>query len=141
MPYGSEGVANRKSGNMEKFNFKTLSYNMARRNLGRGAKVVRTKWDLQGGERLLEAFSLAAKGGFMKEFLDDLLSEKEFKRFVARLQTLEQIFMGTPYSYMTETNGLSSKTISAISKKTADKKGGYYRVMRERYPRGFKYFD
>jgi hypothetical protein len=59
---------------MEKFNFKTLSYNMARRNLGRGAKVVRTKWDLQGGERLLEAFSLAAKGGFMKEFLDDLLT-------------------------------------------------------------------
>jgi uncharacterized protein YerC len=128
---------------MGKFNFKTVSYNTARKNYTRKTKAHagRTKWDSQGGERLLEAFSLAAKGGFIKELLDNLLSEKEFKRFSSRFQVLEQLFIGTPYSFISQTTHLSSKTIAAISKKTADKKGGYYRVMRDRYPRGFKYFE
>lgn len=77
----------------------------------------------------------------MKEFLDDLLSEKEFKRFVGRLHVLEQLFRGTPYSYISQTSRLSPKIIAAISKKTADKRGGYYRVMRIQYPRGFKYSE
>ena len=76
-----------------------------------------------------------------KEFLEDLLSESEYKKLSAKLYVLEMLFMGTPYSYMKDTFGLSSKTISNISKKTANKKGGYYRVMRIKYPRGFRYFD
>ena len=126
---------------MNKFNFKTLSYNTARQNYNHKAHGSRTKWDSLAGERLLESFYMAAKGGFMKEFLDDLLSDEEFKKFASKLYILEQLFMGTPYSYMCETEGLSPKTISAISKKTADKKGGYYRVMRNRYPKGFRYSD
>ena len=126
---------------MNKFNLKTFSYNTARQNYSRRSKSERTKWDSLAGVRLLESFSLAAKGDFMKEFLDDLLSDEEFKRFASKLYVLEQLFMGTPYSYMCETEGLSPKTISAISKKTADKKGGYYRVMRAKYPNGFRYFE
>jgi uncharacterized protein YerC len=126
---------------MPRLNLKTVSYNLARQNYKCGRTIVRTKWNSQSGERLLEAFSFAAKGGFMKEFLDDLLSDTEFKKLAGKICVLEMLFMGTPYSYMSETYGLSTKTISAISKKTANKKGGYYRVMREKYPRGFKYFD
>ena len=126
---------------MNKFNLKTFSYNTARQNYSYRARARRTKWESLAGERLLESFSLAAKGGFMKEFLDDLLSDDEFKRFAAKLYVLENLFTGTPYSYMCETGGLSSKTIATISKKTADKKGGYYRLMRSRYPRGFRYFE
>jgi len=77
----------------------------------------------------------------MKEFLDDLLTEDEFKRFASKLSILEQLFAGTPYSYMCETEGLSSKTVSAISKKTANKDSGYYRVMRSKYPNGYRYFE
>jgi uncharacterized protein YerC len=126
---------------MEKFNLKTFSYNGARQNYSRRLKRERTRWDSLAGQRLLESFCLAEKGGFMKEFLDDLLSGEEFKRFASKLYVLEQHFMGTPYSYMCETEKLSPNTISAISKKTADKNGGYYRVMRSKYPRGFRYFE
>jgi uncharacterized protein YerC len=126
---------------MPNLNLKTISYNLARQNYKYKGPAGRTKWNSQSGERLLEVFSLAAKGGFMKEFLDDLLSDTEFKKLAAKLYVLEQLFMGTPYSYMVETYSLSPKTISAISKKTANKKSGYYRVMRARYPRGFRYFE
>jgi uncharacterized protein YerC len=129
---------------MSKVNLKTISYNLARQNYSHNndkRTAGCTKWNSQSGERLLQSFSLAAKGGFMKEFLDDLLSDTEFKRLASKLFVLEMLFMGTPYSYMIETYGLSPKTISAISKKTANKKGGYYRVMMELYPRGFRYFE
>jgi len=114
---------------------------MARQNYARRTKTAPTKWDSLAGQRLLESFSFAAKGGFMKEFLDDLLTEHEFKKLASKLFVLELLFAGTPYSYMNETYGLSSRTISAISKKTANKKGGYYRIMRSKYPYGYKYFD
>ena len=126
---------------MKKFNLKTFSYNGARQNYPRRSRRERTKWDSLAGKRLLESFCLAEKGGFMKEFLDDLLSDDEFKKLASKLYVLEKLFMGTPYSYMCETEGLSPNTISAISKKTADKKGGYYRVMRSKYPNGFRYFE
>ena len=64
-----------------------------------------------------------------------------FKTFSSKLFVLEQLFMGTPYSHMCEINGLSPTTVSSISKKTANKNGGYYRVMRSKYPNGFRYFE
>ena len=126
---------------MQKFNFKTISYNLARNNYPARAKTDHTKWDSIDGKRMIEAFSVAAKEGFTMELLNDLLSPKEYKRFVARFKALEELFMGTPYSYISESTNLSSKTIADISKKTADKQGGYYRVMRDHYPRGFRYFE
>jgi hypothetical protein len=58
---------------MPKVNLKTISYNLARQNYSnnrRKVTTVYTKWNSQSGERLLESFSVAAKGGFMKEFHD-----------------------------------------------------------------------
>ena len=94
-----------------------------------------------GWGALARIFSFGRKRGFMKEFLGDLLSDAEFRRLSSKLNVLEQLFMGTPYSYICKTEGLSPNAISDISKKTADKKGGYYRVMRSRYPKGFRYFE
>src|SRR5665213_815299 len=88
--------------NMPRFNFKTLSYNAARQNYTQRVhtkKAECTKWDSLEGERLLESFSAAERGGFMSEFLDDLLSEKEFERLAAKLKVLEYLFMGMPYSH------------------------------------------
>jgi len=125
---------------MEKFNFKTFSYNAARQNYPRRLKRERTRWDSLVGQRLLESFCLAEKGGFMKEFLDDLLSDEEFKRFASKLYVLEQLFMDTPYSYMCETEGLSPNTISAISKKTADKKWRLLSSHEGQVPERFQVF-
>ena len=126
---------------MKKFDFKTISYHLARKNYSSKSRSERTKWDTLDGKRLLNAFTLASKGGFMREFLDDLLSEKEYKRFTGRLKVLELLFMGAPYSFISKSIGQSSKYIADISKKTANKENGYYKAMRDQYPRGFKYFE
>ncbi len=126
---------------MANFPYKTISYNLARKNLPRRLQKPNGRWDKPSGQELLGAFRVALKGDFLKEFLDDLLTEADFKRFTTRLDILEHLSRGAPYSFMSKYLGWSVRDIAAISKKTANKQGGYYRIARDKYPRGFKYFE
>ena len=116
------------------------------RNTGTGrnafwqkAKADKNRWDTMDGRRLLEAFLVAGQNGFITEFLDDLLSEREYEQFASRINALHLIHMGTPYSHMTRSMRLSSKTVSKISKRFANERGGYWRVMKKLYPHGYRY--
>ncbi len=101
-----------------------------------------TLWDTDSGRKeLLRAFSTAQEKGFMKGFLDDLLLESEIKQLAARMEALDMLFMGAPYRQISDTLGLSSKTIARIAKKSAGKDAWSHKVMRAKYPRGFRYFD
>ncbi len=100
-----------------------------------------TKWDTVPGRKLLEVFSTAQEHGFMKEFLDDLLIESEFKQLSSRIEAVHLLLMGAPYTEIQKETGLSPKVIARISKKMDDKKGGLDLVMRKLYPRGYRYYE
>ena len=105
-------------------------------------KALKTEWDISvNRSRMLEAFSIAEKHGFMKELLDDLLLASEIDQFGRRMEALHMLFAGMPYREITASTGFSSATIAWISKKTINKKGGYWLVMKSLYPHGYKYFD
>ncbi len=102
---------------------------------------VRTKWDSIDGERLIRAFRLAETPNILRLFLDDLLTEKELNLFIRRLQAAYLLSLGTPYSFVKISTGLSQTTIARISKQLRDKRAGYNEILIRLNPNGFRYFD
>lgn len=66
-----------------------------------------------------------------KNFLRDLLTEREIKEFVNRWKVVRLLDKKMPYEEITEKTGMSSTTIARISKWLHDGMGGY-QLMLER---------
>jgi len=87
-------------------------------------------------ERLIDAFRAVQTVEDTARLLKDLLTAQELESCVRRLQVAYLLEIGTPYSQISETTGMSSRTISKISKKLTDKRGGYYTALKNAYPLG-----
>lgn len=66
-----------------------------------------------------------------RNFLRDLLTEKEIKEFINRWKVVRLLDKKIPYEEITRQTGMSSTTIARISKWLNDGMGGY-RLMLQR---------
>jgi uncharacterized protein YerC len=103
--------------------------------------IKRTKWNTVDGERLIRAFRLTRTPDMMRLFLDDLLTENEADLCIRRFQAADMLRIGTPYSFIRNSTGLSPNTIAQISKKMRDNRGGYSEILERLHPNGIRYFD
>jgi len=70
-----------------------------------------------------------------RRFLRDLMTEKEIKEFANRITAAELLSKGAMYSYIEEVTGLSSRTISRVSKWLKGKEKGYKTVLNKMHHR------
>jgi len=89
----------------------------------------------------MRALMLIQTPDMMRLFLDDLLMDSEIDLFTRRLQAADMLYIGTPYRYVRDSMGLSSKIIARISKQMRDKRGGYSEILEKLHPHGIRYFD
>ena len=78
--------------------------------------------------------------GLLKLFLSDLFTEKEIIQFTRRFTGVYWLSLGMPYARIQETTGLSSTIIARLNKSLTNKRGGFWRVMKELYPHGAAHF-
>lgn len=64
-----------------------------------------------------------------KNFLRDLLTEKELKEFINRWKVVKMLVDKIPYDQITKETHMSSTTIARISKWIHHGKGGYLSVL------------
>ena len=98
-------------------------------------------WNNSDRDRLIQAFKLADSEHLLKSFLSDLLTEKEISLCVRRFKAAALIVEGTPYVHIQWMTGLSSATISKISKQLANKKGGFHEILDKLNPYGKRYTE
>ncbi len=65
-----------------------------------------------------------------RDFLRDLLTEKEIKEFINRWKVVRLLDDKMPYEEITESTGMSSTTIARISKWLHDGMGGYHLMLK-----------
>jgi uncharacterized protein YerC len=98
-------------------------------------------WNLLDDERLIAAFRAADTPHLIRDFLKDLLTEKELELFARRFKAACMIHDGASYSEVRQFTGLSPNTIAYISKKMADKRGGFQEIIKRMNPHGRRYFE
>lgn len=91
------------------------------------------KWDNQKTEDLLRAVLALKNIKEAKNFLRDLLTEKEILEFGNRWKTARMLDENIVYSKITKKTGLSSTTIARISKWLKKGKGGYKTMLKKIY--------
>ncbi len=91
-------------------------------------------WNTIDSHRLVRAFLAANNADQIRNFLNDIMTENELDQMVKRLKAVHMINIGTPYRYVSSEIGLSSATIARLSKKLADKKGGFHEIMKKLRP-------
>lgn len=70
----------------------------------------------EGKELLIRAFLFLKNGEEVKQFLIDLMTEKEIGDFYNRLRAAEMLMNGDSYDKVFKETGLSSATIARVSK-------------------------
>ena len=95
-------------------------------------------WNTGQGYRLIATLMRTETPDEMRNFLDDLLTEKEIETCIKRLNTAYQLSLGVPYSFIENTTDISSKTIARIAKLLDTKKSGYSRALKRLNPHGSK---
>ena len=98
-------------------------------------------WNLTDKERLIKAIKTANTPDLLKDFLDDLLTEKEIELLTKRLRVACLLFECVPYSQIQKFTGLNPNSITRISKKLKNKQGGFRVILRKMNPNGKSYFD
>ncbi len=97
-----------------------------------------TNWNSINSQRLIKVISSFKYPDELRLLLDDLLTENEISEIIRRLEAATWLYACAPYEAITNITGLSSKTISKISKKMINKKGGYWLAIHKLYPRGYQ---
>ncbi len=98
-------------------------------------------WNTFENQRLINVICSFRTPDKLRLFLDDLLTEKEIGQIVKRLQVVTLIYAGAPYEAITDITGMSSTTISRISKALINKKGGFWEALHKLYPNGYHSID
>ena len=65
----------------------------------------------------------------MRDFLRDILTEKEIIETAKRLQAAEMLLQNIPYSVIEKETGFSSTTVARVSKWLNTGEGGYKKVI------------
>ncbi len=98
-------------------------------------------WNLSEYERLILAFRVANNPHTIRDFLKDLLTEKEITLLAKRLTAACMLKDRASYTQIRNFTGLSPSTIVGISKKLADQHGGFQQIIKAMNPHGRRYFD
>jgi len=86
-------------------------------------------WNNKENKQLIKAILSLKTSDEAKQFLRDLMTEKEIIEFSKRLQTAEMLTAKTPYSVIEQKTGLSSTTVARVSKWLNGKEGGYKTII------------
>jgi uncharacterized protein YerC len=98
-------------------------------------------WNTMSHQALINALMASNSPDLMKSFLDDLLTKQEIETLSCRFQIVVSIMLGTPYKYISQTLGVSSKAIARISKLLINKRGGFQSIIKKMHPNGMHYSD
>lgn len=88
-----------------------------------------TDWDTKEKRQLVDAVLALKSADETKRFLRDLLTIDEIEEFAARLEAARLLSRDVQYNAITESTGLSSKTIARIQKWLQGSLGGYRLVL------------
>ena len=86
-------------------------------------------WNNEKNEKLVEAVLALDTSDEARNFLRDLMTEKEIKEFANRLQAAQMLSDKVPYTKIEEETGLSSTTVARVSKWLNQGKGGYKSII------------
>jgi TrpR-related protein YerC/YecD len=86
-------------------------------------------WDSPDTDALIAALLSLKDATEAKNFLRDLLTERELIEFSSRWKTAQLLDAGVSYSQIEKETGLSSATIARISKWLTEGRGGYKAVI------------
>lgn len=91
-------------------------------------------WKEKKNKQLLNAVLSLKNTEEASNFLRDIMTEKEVAEFANRLEAASLFSRDLQYNAITETTGLSSKTIARISKYFKGSFGGYRLVLNRMHP-------
>ena len=86
-------------------------------------------WNETEYKQLIKAVLALKTSGEAERFLRDLLTESEIEEFARRLLAAEMLASGAFYSAIEERTGLSSTTISRVSKWLKGSGRGYKTIL------------
>lgn len=98
-------------------------------------------WNLTDKQRFTTAFILANKPALIQDFLSDILTEKEIDLCSNRLKAMCLLHDGASYKEIENITGLSSATISRLSKIVNSKNSGFNKIIKRFKEFGEPYFD
>ncbi|MBI4653087.1 helix-turn-helix domain-containing protein [Candidatus Kuenenbacteria bacterium] len=81
-------------------------------------------------QELINLFANIKNPQLMGEFLEDILTPKEFEEIVTRWQIIKQLSKGVPQREIAKNLGTSIATITRGSRELRDKKGGFWKVLK-----------
>lgn len=88
-------------------------------------------WQSASGKQLVASFTRIVDEQTMRNFLRDIMTEKEIVEIAARLEAARMLKAGETYSAITAKTKLSSRTIARISDWLQNGQGGYDAVIEQ----------
>jgi len=89
------------------------------------------KWNNQNTNDLIQAILMLESENESKNFLRDLLTEKEIIEFGNRWKAVRMLNKKIPYTKIEKETGLSSTTVARISKWLQVGMGGYGKMLKK----------
>lgn len=86
-------------------------------------------WKKAENKKLVEAILAIETKQEAKNFLRDLMTEKEIEEFAKRLKAAEMLLNKIPYTTIQTETGLSSTTVARVAKWLNGKGGGYKTIL------------
>jgi len=90
---------------------------------------VNTVWEDEKAQKFAEALLLISNKSMMKNFLRDVMTEKEIIEISARLEAAKMLTEGKKYTEIVAVTKLSSRTVARISEWLQNGSGGYQAVL------------
>ncbi|MFZ4387690.1 MAG: YerC/YecD family TrpR-related protein [Chthoniobacterales bacterium] len=86
-------------------------------------------WNNNKNNRLVKAVLSLKDPNDVKNFLRDLMTEKEINEFANRLEVAKMLSENISYTIIEKKTGLSSTTIARVSKWLNSSEGGYRNIL------------
>lgn len=86
-------------------------------------------WNTKETKMLIEAFLALETPQEVKDFLRDILTEKEIVEISKRLQVADMLSRNTSYTEIEQKTGFSSTTVARVSKWLTTGTGGYKNIL------------
>lgn len=86
-------------------------------------------WNSKENKKLIQAILALETAQEAKDFLRDILTEKEITETAKRLQAAEMLLRDIPYSVIEKETGFSSTTVARVSKWLNSGEGGYKKIL------------
>ena len=86
-------------------------------------------WNSKESKKLIQAILALETAQEGRDFLRDILTEKEITETAKRLQAAEMLLQNIPYSVIEKETGFSSTTVARVSKWLNTGAGGYKNIL------------